>query len=182
MLNDKYGGRKAIREVIRSGKLVEVLLGQTAREERAEIPKKKATDRAKKAHARAKYYGRMASVLREAGFSAALSEEVKRRRLLRIFSQRVEIHEAGDTAAVHTTHLWSQHHLRQAGLPLPEVQWPGQEGKGGKGSKGGKGGKGGQEGKGRAWLTPWWSNSQDWWGNASSGSWWGRSSSSGRPW
>ena len=52
MLNDKYGGRKAIREVIRSGKLVEVQLGQTAREERAEIPKKKATDRAKKAHAR----------------------------------------------------------------------------------------------------------------------------------
>ena len=131
MLFDKYGGRKAIREVIRTGRLVEVKLGQGQREERAEIPQRKPRlTPAKKAEARAKFFGRMAVILQEAG------AEVQRRRLLRIMKQRQEAHERGSEAQ-HTTHLWSQHHLRRAGVALPEAQWPGQEGKGGKQSKGG---------------------------------------------
>jgi hypothetical protein len=105
----------------------------------------------------------MAVILQEAG------AEVQRRRLLRIMKQRQEAHARGSEAQ-HTTHLWSQHHLRRAGVALPEVQWPGQEGKGGKQSKGG------------ARSSQWWSSSPGWWGGASSGSWWGSSSSSGWRW
>ena len=56
----------------------------------------------------------------------------------------------------HTTHLWHQYHLREAGAPLPPVVWKGVEGKGGKGGKGSGGapggGKGWAPGGGKGWA------------------------------
>ena len=52
----------------------------------------------------------------------------------------------------HTTHLWHQYHLREAGVPLPRVVWKGVEGKGGKVDKGRGGAKGGANGVGKGWC------------------------------
>ena len=68
MLTAHYGGRKSIREVIRSGRLVHVQLGRVQRRQRAEIPQKKPRyTQANKMKARTKYFGGMATSLQEAG-------------------------------------------------------------------------------------------------------------------
>ena len=157
MLTAQYGGRKSIREVIRSGRLVQVKLGRVQRWQRAEIPQKKPRfTRARKKKARANYFGRMATILQEAGVSGASSAYVEHRRLLRIMKRRLDTFKRGSRLRC-TTHLWPQHNLRRAGVPLPEVQWSDKEGIGGKESKRGK------ECGGGVWAaSPWWSSSTGW--------------------
>ena len=88
MLFDWYGGRKAIRHVIKTGRLVQIRLGQTHRnlEFRSSVksdippPRARYTRKEKKSDRRARYYGKMAKQLREAGVSTASQEALKRRR------------------------------------------------------------------------------------------------------
>jgi hypothetical protein len=129
MLTEHYGGRKSMREVIRTGRLVNVQIGRMQRWQRAEIPKRKPRyARAKKIKARTKYFGRMATSLQEAGVSAVSSANVEHRRLLRVMKRRLDAFERGIEFR-HTTHLWPQFHLRRAGVQLPDVQWPGTRGR-----------------------------------------------------
>ena len=96
MLTAQYGGRKSIREVIRSGRLVQVKLGRVQRGQRAEIPQKKPRfTRARKKKARTNYFGRMATILQEAGVSAASSADVEHRRLLRVMKRRLYAFKRG---------------------------------------------------------------------------------------
>ena len=167
------------------------MLGQGHRADRAEIPQRRPRySRETKAVVRANYFGKMAVVSGEAGMVAASSEQVRRRRMLRIMSKRQEEYERGRDPQ-YTTHLWTQHHLRQAGVNLPEVQWPskGKEGEGkgqeGKGTCKGKappasGPKGSRQWQGasRQWqgAASSSSSSQPWWrglGSKGGGGWWG---------
>ena len=96
MLFEQYGGRKAIREVIRTDRLVQVKLGQGQLRQRAEIPQRRPRhSRAKQAEVRAKCCSRLVGILPEAGVAAASSAEVERRRLLRIMKRRQDALERG---------------------------------------------------------------------------------------
>ena len=174
MLNDSYGGRKAIRQCIPNGKLVDIRVSKSHRQEfkRQEIPpRKQRRTGAKKAQERAKYYSRMAVHLVETGVSAVSSEMVKRRRILAIMQKRQEEFQATGHSD-YSTHLWSQLHLRSAGANLPEVHWPREA----QNTDKGKGGKSKGKVPEPSW-TSWWqdtsSSGYGWRGTSSSSSgWW----------
>ena len=136
MFFDKYGGRKALKEVIRTGRLVKIRLGQTHRSlairpaKFNEIPplrpryidNKERSATEKKSQIRARYYGNMAGQLRGAGVSTAVRQALMCRRIARIMMHRQEKFLTGQPSS-HTICRWPQHHLRGAGVSLPEVQW-----------------------------------------------------------
>ena len=106
MLFDQYGGRKAIREVIRTGRLAEVNLGQPERKERAEIPQRGPRHGpTQKAELRAKYFRRLVGVLE--GVSAASSEEVERQRLLRNLGEEAGCFRGWEGRDTHHTFVQS---------------------------------------------------------------------------
>ena len=127
MLCDLYGGRKAIREVIRSGRLFGVLLGAEHRPEeqsnRGFPARKPRWKKAKRAAMRSRYFGTLAEQMQ------SQPDTVKRRRVARIMKKREEYYAEG-MVWNYTTHVWSQHHLRNAGVKLPPVVWPKLEAKG----------------------------------------------------
>ena len=85
-------------------------------------PRARFLSKRKKADRRAVYYGKMANQLREAGVSRASQEALKCRRVASIMKRRHEKFVAGQRC-YYTTQKWPQHHLRAAGVSLPEVQW-----------------------------------------------------------
>ena len=136
MLFDRYGGRKALEEVIRIGRLVQIRLGQTHRRLAMRVPtlyeipplrpryidNKEWNAKEKKSQIRAKYYGRMAGQLNEAVVSPTVRKTLERRRITRIMMHRQDKYRTGQRSS-YTTCRWSQHHLRDAGARLPKVQW-----------------------------------------------------------
>ena len=102
MLFDKYGGRKALKEVIRTGRLVQIRLGQTHRSlafrpsKINDIPPRRAryidnkwrSAKEKKSDRRARYHGNMAEQLREAGVSTAFRQALMCRRIARVLMHR----------------------------------------------------------------------------------------------
>ena len=102
MLFDKYGGRNALKEVIRTGRLVEIRLGHTHRSlafrpsKIHEIPprrpryidNKERSAKEKNSQRRAMYYGNMAGQLREAGVSTAFRQALMCRRIARVLMHR----------------------------------------------------------------------------------------------
>ena len=135
MLFDKYGGRNALKEVIRTGRLVEIRLGHTHRSlafrpaRSDEIPprrpryidNKERTAKEKKSEIRAKYYGNMAIELREAAASTAVQQALMCRRITRIMMHRQQEFLTGQPSE--NTCKWQQYHLRNAGVDLPPVEW-----------------------------------------------------------
>ena len=136
MLFDKFGGRKALQKVIRSGHLVQIRLGHTHRSlafrpsKVHEIPPRRPrykdnTERSakeKNSRRRAMYYGNMAGQLREAGVSTAVRQALVCRRIARIMMHRQEKFLMGQPSS-YTTCRWPQQHLRDKGVKLPAVQW-----------------------------------------------------------
>ena len=136
MLFDKYGGRNALKEVIRTGRLVEIRLGHTHRSlafrpaRSDEIPprrpryidNKERTAKEKKSEIRAKYYGNMAILLREADASTAVQQALMCRRITRIMMHRQQKFLTGQPSE-NTTCKWQHYHLRNAGVDLPPVEW-----------------------------------------------------------
>ena len=104
MLFDKYGGRKALKEVIRTGRLVQIRLGHTHRSlafrpsKRNEIPPRRPryidnkwrSAKEKKSDRRARYHGNMAEQLREAGVSTAFQQALMCTRIARVLMHRLE--------------------------------------------------------------------------------------------
>ena len=102
MFFDKYGGWKALKEVIRTGRFVKIRLGQTRRSlvirpsKFNEIPllwpwyidNKERSATEKKSQIRAMYYGNMAGQLREAGVSTAFQQALMCRRIARVLMHR----------------------------------------------------------------------------------------------
>ena len=136
MLFDKYGGCKALKEVIRIGRLVQIRLGQTHRRlafrpsKINEIPplrpryidNKERTAKEKKSEIRAKYYGNMAIELRETDASTDVWQALMCRRITRIMMHRQQKFLTGQPSD-NTTCKWQQYHLRNAGVDLPPVEW-----------------------------------------------------------
>ena len=132
MLFDWYGGRKAIRHVIKTGRLVQIRLGQTHRSMAIrpskinEIPplrpryidNKERSAKEKKSQIRARYYGNMAGQLKEAVVSTTVRQALMCRRIARIMMHRQEKYLTGQPSS-YTTCRWQQHHLRAAGVSLP---------------------------------------------------------------
>ena len=102
MLFDKYGGCKALKEVIRIGCLVQIRLGQTHRRlafrpsKINDIPPRRAryidnkwrSAKEKKSDRRARYHGNMAEQLREAGVPTAFRQALMCRRIARVLMHR----------------------------------------------------------------------------------------------
>ena len=144
-----YGGRKAIRHAISTGKLVEVLLGRKPTEtpRRPIPPGKPRCTPTQKARSRSRYYCNVIRDLQETNNSA----EKYQRRVVTIMAERIKYQREG-TDVMHRTHLWTQYHLRLRGAEVPEVQWPGTTCKGGPTES-----KGGQWSSQGGWnsSTPW---------------------------
>ena len=97
MLFDKYGGCKALKEVIRIGCLVQIRLGQTHRRLAMRVPtlyeipplrlryidNKERNAKEKKSQIRVSYYGNMAGQLQEAGVSTTVWQALLCRRITR---------------------------------------------------------------------------------------------------
>ena len=136
MLFDKYGGRKALKEVIRTGRLKQIRLGQTHRRLAMRVPKineipplrpryidnKERSAKEKKSQIRAKYYGNMAEQLKEAVVSTTVRQELMCSRISRIMVHRQDNYLMGQPKR-YTTCKWPQHHLWCAGASVPAVQW-----------------------------------------------------------
>ena len=136
MFFDRYGGRKALKEVIRTGRFVKIRLGQTRRSlvirpsKFNEIPplrpryidNKERTAKEKKSEIRAKYYGNMAIELRETDASTDVWQAPMCRRITRIMMHRQQKFLTGQPSD-NTTCKWQQYHLRNAGVDLPPVEW-----------------------------------------------------------
>ena len=102
MLFDKYGGCKALKEVIRIGCLVQIRLGQTHRSlafrpsKINDIPPRRAryidnkwrSAKEKKSDRRARYHGNMAEQLRETGVSTVFWQALMCRRIARVLMHR----------------------------------------------------------------------------------------------
>ena len=113
MLFDKFGGRKALQKVIRSGRLVQIRLGHTHRSlafrpsKVHEIPLRRPrykdnTERSakeKNSRRRAMYYGNMAGQLREAGVSTDAWQALMCRRIARIMMHRQEKYLTGQPSS-----------------------------------------------------------------------------------
>ena len=98
MLFDKYGGHNALNEVIRTGCLKQIRLGQTHRRLAMRVPtlyeipplrpryidNKEQNAKEKKSQIRVSYYGNMAGQLQEAGVSTTVQQALLCRRIARI--------------------------------------------------------------------------------------------------
>ena len=136
MFFDKYGGRKALKEVIRAGRFVKIRLGQTRRSLVIRpskfneilllwpwyIDNKERSVTEKKSQIRAMYYGNMAGQLQAAGVSTTIWQALMCRRIKRIMMHRQKKYLTGQQSS-YTTLRWPQHHLRGACVSLPDVQW-----------------------------------------------------------
>ena len=116
MLFDKYGGHNALNEVIRTGCLKQIRLGQTHRRLAMRVPtlyeipplrpryidNKEQNAKEKKSQIRVSYYGNMAGQLQEAGVSTTVRQALLCRRIARIMMRWQEKYLMGKPSSYTT--------------------------------------------------------------------------------